>query len=305
MNSNRPPALAAAAVLSLLCGCAAAPVQEMSDARQSLQAARSIDAAIHAPSLYGRAEDAMASAERALRHHSYGKAKRDALIAHDAAVSAKRFTQVAHDAQLTLAEADGMGLDDEADAAMLLRAKGLATSEHDAAQAIRLADQARRRLHRLVDAAQRGPADGSVTAAGPAAATGAPSVSLPATPEATRAAPSMDVQQQQPSPTPAASASATDAVTTYTVKPGDTLWRIAARPAIYANAEYWPLIYRANRNRLPSPDRLMAGQKLTIPRDPSPGEIDAAVNYARRRDAWSVVKAQPTDQAYLENAGTR
>ena len=52
---------------------------------------------------------------------------------------------------------------------------------------------------------------------------------------------------------------------TYTVKPGDTLWSIAAQPEVYGNATKWRRIYEANRDTLKSPDRLRAGMVLNIP----------------------------------------
>src|SRR5690606_9507652 len=33
----------------------------------------------------------------------------------------------------------------------------------------------------------------------------------------------------------------------YTIRPGDTLWDIAALPTIYRNPHLWPLLYKANR----------------------------------------------------------
>ena len=62
---------------------------------------------------------------------------------------------------------------------------------------------------------------------------------------------------QQMSPKPEAAAS------TYTVKPGDTLEKIAAK--VYSNGSHWRTIYQANRNVLKSPNRIYAGQKLVIP----------------------------------------
>jgi peptidoglycan L-alanyl-D-glutamate endopeptidase CwlK len=47
----------------------------------------------------------------------------------------------------------------------------------------------------------------------------------------------------------------------YTVRPGDTLGKIARQ--LYGNAAHYTLIVRANR--IPDPDRLAVGQKLVIP----------------------------------------
>ena len=61
----------------------------------------------------------------------------------------------------------------------------------------------------------------------------------------------------------------------YTVKPGDSLWSIAGRREFYGNSWLWPLIWQANLDVLDRPERLRAGQQLTIRNHPS---IDEVVN---------------------------
>jgi nucleoid-associated protein YgaU len=56
-------------------------------------------------------------------------------------------------------------------------------------------------------------------------------------------------------------------VDTYLVKPGDSLWSIAAKPEIYGKATGWRRIFEANRDTLSSPDRVRPGMTLQIPRD--------------------------------------
>ena len=58
-------------------------------------------------------------------------------------------------------------------------------------------------------------------------------------------------------PTPAAGAS------TYTVKPGDTLSKIAKE--LLGNASAYPQIFEANRDQLSDPDKIKPGQVLKIP----------------------------------------
>ena len=53
------------------------------------------------------------------------------------------------------------------------------------------------------------------------------------------------------------------AATIYTVKKGDTLEKIAAK--VYGDASQWRRIYKANQDKLKSPNRIYAGQKLIIP----------------------------------------
>ncbi len=52
----------------------------------------------------------------------------------------------------------------------------------------------------------------------------------------------------------------------YSVRRGETLPQIAARPEIYNEAGLWPLIYRANRDQVRDPYQLWPGQVLKIPR---------------------------------------
>ena len=50
---------------------------------------------------------------------------------------------------------------------------------------------------------------------------------------------------------------------TYTVKPGDTLSKIAQQ--FYGNASQYSKIFEANRDKLNDPDKIQAGQELVIP----------------------------------------
>lgn len=49
----------------------------------------------------------------------------------------------------------------------------------------------------------------------------------------------------------------------YTVKKGDSLWKISRR--YYGTPYKWPLIYRANKDVLKDPGKIYPGQKLKIP----------------------------------------
>ena len=50
---------------------------------------------------------------------------------------------------------------------------------------------------------------------------------------------------------------------TYTVKPGDTLSKIAKE--FYGNANEYNKIFEANQDKLTSPDKIQVGQELVIP----------------------------------------
>lgn len=59
---------------------------------------------------------------------------------------------------------------------------------------------------------------------------------------------------------------ADDGAVAYTVRPGDSLWRIAARDEIYGRGARWKRLYEANQSRIRNPDRIYPGQEIQIPR---------------------------------------
>lgn len=54
---------------------------------------------------------------------------------------------------------------------------------------------------------------------------------------------------------------------THVVKKGECLWYIAGYEQIYGNPLKWPVIYKANKNKIKDPDLIYPGQVLLIPRD--------------------------------------
>ena len=71
--------------------------------------------------------------------------------------------------------------------------------------------------------------------------------------------------------------------TSYSIRRGETLPQIAARPEIYNEAGLWPLIYRANRDQVRDPYQLWPGQVLKIPRSYTREEAVEARRQAGRR----------------------
>lgn len=49
----------------------------------------------------------------------------------------------------------------------------------------------------------------------------------------------------------------------YVTKEGDTFWKIAKR--VYGSGSQWKRIWRANKSKVPNPDKLKAGTKIRIP----------------------------------------
>lgn len=91
LTSSLKPVLAILALLAaLLAGCAGAPVQEMSDARQALQAAEEMGAPSRAPDAYESARELLHDAEIALNQGNYRVARERALAAKAAALEARQ-----------------------------------------------------------------------------------------------------------------------------------------------------------------------------------------------------------------------
>lgn len=85
----------------------------------------------------------------------------------------------------------------------------------------------------------------------------------------------------------------------YRVVRGDSLWGISGKPQIYANPYQWPLIYKANMNQIKDADLIFPGQQFEITSHPETGEVDAAIDHARNRGAWSLKDIEASDKAYL------
>jgi hypothetical protein len=91
------PLLLTVALLSgaVLAGCAGAPVQEMSNARQAVKAAERAGAATVAPDVMGEARLRLKSAESHLRRGEYRDAREEAELARTKAVEARRLAEEA------------------------------------------------------------------------------------------------------------------------------------------------------------------------------------------------------------------
>ena len=74
----------------------------------------------------------------------------------------------------------------------------------------------------------------------------------------------------------------------YTVSKGDTLWGISGSNPIYANPFMWPMIYKANREKIQDPDLIFPNQVFSIPRNYSQEERDTAINRAQTRGPWYI-----------------
>ena len=86
-HRSRMPAILAVAALALA-ACAGAPVQEMSNARQAIRAARDAGAERTAPQKLNEAEALLIRAEDSLERRASREARRNAIAARDKAAEA-------------------------------------------------------------------------------------------------------------------------------------------------------------------------------------------------------------------------
>lgn len=88
--------------------------------------------------------------------------------------------------------------------------------------------------------------------------------------------------------------------TSHTVLKGECLWRISEQAQIYNDPFMWPLIYKANRDKIKkSPDLIYPGQVFSIPRS---GFTLADIKEARIKAGSSKKKATPAPTSNLPAA---
>jgi LysM repeat protein len=104
---------------------------------------------------------------------------------------------------------------------------------------------------------------------------------------------------------PAEQAQATKSSDTYNVVRGDNLWNISGKPVIYGNPYEWPLIFKANRDKIRDADLIEPGQVFSIDRNASAADVDAAVQHAKTRGAWKLGVTEQSDLAYLAKYGMK
>lgn len=85
----------------------------------------------------------------------------------------------------------------------------------------------------------------------------------------------------------------------YEVSRGDHLWGISGKSSVYGNPYKWPLIYKANSDKIKDADLIHPGQVLDINVNPSDTESSAAINHAKTRGSWSIGITEASDKAYL------
>ena len=108
-----------------------------------------------------------------------------------------------------------------------------------------------------------------------------------------------ETQPAQAEEATTASSDAAASADSYQVMSGDNLWNISGKSDVYANPYQWPLIYKANRSQIKDADLIYPGQTLDIDRNASSSDVDAAIEHAKTRGAWSLGVVEDSDTAYL------
>lgn len=182
------------------------------------------------------------------------------------ASSSSSAEQAIADAKSANAEAQSMGVAWR-DTGKMIKAAEEALSAGDEAKATELADEARRQAENAIAQARSEEArlaeNGTLSAGG------------------------------------ASSSAAMAGDDSYQVIRGDNLWNISGKSEIYANPYQWPLIYKANRDKINDADLIFPGQVFAIDRNASAADVDAAVEHAKTRGAWSVGTVEASDESYL------
>jgi nucleoid-associated protein YgaU len=300
----------------MLAGCATAPTQEMSDARQAVQAAREAGAPLHTPVAMDSAEQDLSQAEHKLTKRDYKSARDEAMAAKQQAVKARNMALAIGQAKEAVEEAERAGALTQVTRDWLAQAEkaSAAGNEEEVMRTVRRAkqeaqDDMRRFQEEKLRAAQENQAWLDKVP--------------PLLDEARREATRLSVDQQQALRRGEEAyqqhdgRKAYDLVNAvvlavkslpvlprkqqYQVQKGDTLWRIAAQKSVYGNPLWWPLIYRDNHDHIPAADVLTPGQTLIIDLDPSAERVDLAVKHARRREG-APEATRKMDQRFLKDA---
>jgi LysM repeat protein len=108
--------------------------------------------------------------------------------------------------------------------------------------------------------------------------------------------PAAETQQEATTETAPVETPSSD-MSSYEVNQGDSLWGISDKS--YGNAYKWPLIYKANSDKIKDADLIYPGQVFDIDSNPSDADSAAAINHAKTRGAWSIGVTEESDTAYL------
>jgi len=83
-------------------------------------------------------------------------------------------------------------------------------------------------------------------------------------------------------------AKAEEGKSSHEVVKGESLWKIAKYKDVYENPFMWPVIYKANHDKIKDPDLIYPKQVFSIPGDVSSEDEKKAVRHAKTRGEWSL-----------------
>jgi len=126
----------------IIAACATAPIQEMSDARQSLQAARDAGAEKYAFATLHNAETALEQAEKKLENRAFKDARLNAEQAKVEAMNAQEIALAIGAAEASISKAAKNG-NASAEAEALFQQAVQAASQGDKQEAVNLANEAK------------------------------------------------------------------------------------------------------------------------------------------------------------------
>jgi len=79
----------------------------------------------------------------------------------------------------------------------------------------------------------------------------------------------------------------------YLVRKGETLADISAKKLVYGDSYLWPILYKSNRDQIRDPQYIFPGQKLSIPRELTLEDLEAA-----RKQAGAPANYTPPPDTY-------
>ncbi len=264
-------------------GCATVPpTQEMSDARQALDAAHRAEATRHAPDALEGAESLLSQAKDKLGAGAFTQAQKTALAAKEEATKARAMASAISAAKAALSDAAAMDAQSPEAQELLGQAEAAAKVDDDK-NAVRLAGEAAQRAKQDINHAYLGKAKAMLEEAKTFQAISTGQRAALESAEAAyrnregkkahelssklldelRAAQPMQPEAVSPPPT---SPPEQPLLSSYTVKGGDSLWKISGRDEVYGNPHQWRLIYHANRKKIKNINVIHAGQVFVINR---------------------------------------
>jgi nucleoid-associated protein YgaU len=270
--------LLAVMMLVAFAGCAKPPTEEMSDARMAFQAATDAEAQTYASDKYMSAEEALNEATALMERKKYKEAREKAL-------EALKLSREAHANAVTSRNMANRGAEEIYEMALAVLNSANQAGAYTYAEAQML--DAERTLEEAKRAYEAGDYVGAKQLA---------QAALGKAQEAEAIAKQVGMQKQEEQARRIAGEIADPGATrmpyptNHVVIKGETLWWIAEYKQIYDDPFQWPVIYRANRDRIRDPDLIYPDQNFVIPREPDlTNEMrQEAIKFAKNRGAWSL-----------------